>query len=136
VLNKDTKKFTSLIKQKPENIMPLEYYDYLSVFQEKKKPIQPPHRHQDYQIPLMDNQIPPFEPLHALDENQLQTLKEYIDSSSAKGWIRSSTSLVAALIHFLRKKDGGLHLCMDYQGLNDITIKDQTPLPLIGQALD
>jgi hypothetical protein len=85
VLNKDTKKFTSLIKQKPENIMPSEYHNYLLVFQEKKKPIQPPHRHQDHQIPLMDNCIPPFEPLHTLDENRLQTLKEYIDSSLAKG---------------------------------------------------
>jgi hypothetical protein len=85
VLNKDTEKFTSPIKQKPENIMPLEYHDYLSVFQEKKKPVQPPHRHQDHRIPLMDNWIPPFEPLRALDENRLQALKEYIDSSLAKG---------------------------------------------------
>jgi hypothetical protein len=61
VLNKDTEKFTSPIKQKPEDIMPLEYHDYLSVFQEKEKPIQPPHRHQHHRIPLMDNRIPPFE---------------------------------------------------------------------------
>jgi hypothetical protein len=55
VLNKDTEKFISPIKQKPENIMPSEYHDYLSVFQQKKKPVQPPHRHQDYWIPLMYN---------------------------------------------------------------------------------
>jgi hypothetical protein len=114
VLNKDTEKFTSPIKQKPENIVPSEYHDYLSVFQQKKKPIQLPHQHQDHQIPLMDNRILPFEPLHALDENRLQTLKEYIDSSLAKGWIRSSTSPAGAPIHFVKKKDGGLHLCMDY----------------------
>jgi hypothetical protein len=69
VLNKDTEEFTSPIKQKPEDIVPLEYHDYLSVFQEKEKPVQPPHRHQDHRIPLMDNRIPPFEPLRALDEN-------------------------------------------------------------------
>jgi hypothetical protein len=84
----------------------------------------------------MDNRIPPCEPLHAPDENRLQTLKEYIDSSLAKGWIRSSTSPAGALIHFVKKKDGGLHLCMDYRGLNAITVKDRTPLPLIGEALD
>jgi hypothetical protein len=136
VLNKDTEKFTSPIKQKPENIVPLEYSDYLSVFQEKKKPVQPPHRYQDHQIPLMDNRIPPFEPLRALDENRLQALKEYIDSSLAKGWIRSSTSTVGAPIHFVKKKDGGLRLCVDYRGLNAITVKDRTPLPLISEALD
>jgi hypothetical protein len=136
VLNKDTEKLTSPIKQKPETIMPLEYHDYLSVFQERKKPVQPPHQHQDHRIPLMDKQILPFEPLHALDETRLQTLKEYIDSSLAKRWIRSSTSPAGAPIHFVKKKDGGLCLCVDYRGLNAITVKDRTPLPLIGEALD
>jgi hypothetical protein len=51
-------------------------------------------------------------------------MKEYIDSSIKKGWICSSTSLAGAPIHFIKKKDGGLHLCIDYQGLNAITIKD------------
>jgi hypothetical protein len=74
--------------------------------------------------------------LRALDENRLQALKEYIDSSLAKGWIRSSTSPAGALIHFVKKKDGGLHLCIDYWGLNAITMKDRTPLPLISEALD
>jgi hypothetical protein len=74
--------------------------------------------------------------LRALDENRLQALKEYIESSLAKGWIRSSTSPAGAPIHFVKKKDGGLRLCMDYWGLNAITIKDRTPLPLIGEALD
>jgi hypothetical protein len=39
-------------------------------------------------------------------------------------------------IHFVKKKDGGLWLCVDYWGLNPIAIKDQTPLPLIGKALN
>jgi len=41
-----------------------------------------------------------------------------------------------ALIHFVKKKDGGLRLCVDYRQLNEITIKDRTPLPLIGESLD
>jgi hypothetical protein len=44
--------------------------------------------------------------------------------------------LAGVPIHFVKKKDGGLWLCVDYRGLNTITIKDQTPLPLIGEALD
>jgi hypothetical protein len=85
---------------------------------------------------LIDNQVPPFEPLRALDETRLQTLQEYLDSSVKKGWIRSSTSPAGALIHFVKKNNGGLRLCVDYRGLNAITVKDRTPLPLIGKALD
>jgi hypothetical protein len=45
-------------------------------------------------------------------------------------------SLAGAPIHFVKKKDSTLHLCVNYWWLNKITIKDRTPLLLIGEALD
>jgi len=36
----------------------------------------------------------------------------------------------------MKKKDGSLHLCVDFRGLNKITKKDQYPLPLISNLLD
>jgi len=39
-------------------------------------------------------------------------------------------------IHFVKKKDGGLRLCVDYRQFNEITVEDWTPLPLIGESLD
>ncbi|SYW86803.1 uncharacterized protein UHO2_05427 [Ustilago hordei] len=36
---------------------------------------------------------------------------------------------------FIPKKDGGLRLCVDYQGLNEITVKNRAPLPLIEEQL-
>jgi len=39
-------------------------------------------------------------------------------------------------IHFVKKKDRGLCLSVDCQQLNEITIKDWTPLLLIGESLD
>jgi hypothetical protein len=129
------KKVTPRIEQNTNNIVPKEYHNYLSVFQGKQTLTQPPYCHHNHRIPLIDNQIPPVKPLQALDKTRLQTLKEYIDSSIKKGWIHSSTSPAGALIHFIKKKNGGLHLCVDYQGLNAITIKDRTPLPLMSESL-
>jgi len=37
---------------------------------------------------------------------------------------------------FVKKKDGKLRLCGDYQALNEVTKKDRHLLPLISQALD
>jgi hypothetical protein len=136
VPHKDTEKDTASTKQDPRKIVPQEYHGYLSVFKEKREPVQPPHRHHDHGIPLIDHEVPPFEPLRALDETRLQVLREYLDSSVKRGWIRCSTSPVGAPIHFVKKKDGGLRLCVDYRGLNAITVKDRTPLPLIAEALD
>ncbi|KAJ1589662.1 hypothetical protein NDA15_007645 [Ustilago hordei] len=36
---------------------------------------------------------------------------------------------------FIPKKDGGLRLCVDYRGLNEITVKNRAPLPLIKEQL-
>ena len=53
-----------------------------------------------------------------------------------KGWIVPSTSPTGVPILFALKKDGGLQLCVDYRGLNKITIKNCYPLPLVSEIMD
>jgi len=38
---------------------------------------------------------------------------------------------MAALVFFIKKKDGSLWLVQDYQALNSMTVKNKYPLPLI-----
>ncbi|EGE08377.1 hypothetical protein TEQG_08797 [Trichophyton equinum CBS 127.97] len=66
----------------------------------------------------------------------LGALREYLEKVISKGWIRPSKSLAGAPILFVPKKDGGLRMCVDYRGLNQITIKNRYPLPLISELLD
>jgi len=66
----------------------------------------------------------------------MKALREYLEINEKRGWIRAFTSLAGAPIPFVKKKDGGLNLCVDYRQLNEITIKDWTQLPLIGESLD
>ena len=63
-------------------------------------------------------------------------MRTYLDGALAKGWIRRSTSPAGAPVLFSPKKDGSLRLCVDYRGLNKITIKNRCPLPLISETLD
>jgi hypothetical protein len=48
-----------------------------------------------------------------------------------RGYIRLSKSPYGALVLFVGKKDRKLRMCIDYQALNKITIKNNYPLPRI-----
>ena len=52
------------------------------------------------------------------------------------GVIRPSTSDWASAPVLIRKKDGSVRWCLDFRALNDKTIKDCFPLPIIEDCLD
>ena len=53
-----------------------------------------------------------------------------------RGWIRQSKFPTGAPILFVKKKDRILRLCVDYRGLNKVTVKNRHPLPLITESLE
>ncbi|SOV09219.1 uncharacterized protein UDID_18292 [Ustilago sp. UG-2017a] len=118
------------------DIIPQEYHQYLDVFSRVKADKLPPHRTYDHQIPLEEGKSPPFRPIYSLSEHELKTLREYLEENLAKGFISPSNSPAASPILFVKKKDGSLRLCVDYRGLNRITIRNRYPLPLIDELLD
>ena len=67
---------------------------------------------------------------------ELKTLKIYIETILANGFIWSFKSLAKAYILFNKKQNKSLHFYMDYCGLNNLTIKNKYLLLLIGESLD
>ncbi len=67
---------------------------------------------------------------------ELETLKTYIKTHLKTRFSQLSKSPKSAPILFDKKPDSSLRLSVDYQGLNNLTIKNQYPLPLIGKSLD
>lgn len=63
-------------------------------------------------------------------------MEQYIQESLTAGIIRPSSSPVAAGFFFVGKKDGSLQPCIDYRGLNEITVKNKYPLPLINSVFE
>ena len=90
----------------------------------------------EYAIKLEEGKQPPFGSIYSLGPVELKMLKTYIETNLANSFIRLSKSPAGAPIFFDRKPNGSLCFCMDYWGLNNITIKNQYPLPLIGELLD
>lgn len=58
----------------------------------------------------------------------------YISESLSSGLIRPSSSPVSAGFFFVGKKDGSLRPYIDYRRLNEITVKNRYPLPLMDSA--
>jgi hypothetical protein len=67
--------------------------------------------------------------------SELDTLSKYIEENLKSGFICKSTSPVGSLILFV-KKDGSLHLCVDYRAHNSVTMKNKYTLPLVTDTLD
>jgi hypothetical protein len=116
--------------------IPEEYQEYQDVFEPPKDGVLPEHGPFDHEIRIKEGKEPTFRPIYQLSPLEMKTLKEYIDENLRKGYIRKSTSSAGYPIIFVPKKGGELRLCVDYRHLNEITIKDRHPLPLIQEMQD
>ena len=127
----------ALIFDEAPTKIPAEYSDYSNVFSVENVAELPENTGiNEHAIKLEDGKQPPFDPIYSLGPVELETLKTYIKTNLANSFIRPSKSPAGAPILFDRKPDGSLRLCVDYRGLNNITIKNRYPLPLIGESLD
>ena len=89
----------------------------------------------EHAIKLEEDNQPLYRPIYSLGLRELKTLKTYIKANLANGFIQPSKFHTNALILFVYKPNGSLRLCVDYQSLNNLTIKNWYPLPLIGRRL-
>ena len=67
---------------------------------------------------------------------ELKELKTQLQELLDKGFIRPSHSPWGAPVLFVKKADGSLRLCIDYRGLNQVTIKNRYPFPRIDDLFD
>ncbi|KAI2650240.1 Transposon Tf2-6 polyprotein [Labeo rohita] len=116
--------------------VPSEYADLIEVFSKTRAAALPPHRPYDCTIELLSGTCPPRGRLYSLSIPEQAAMDKYIKEALENGFIHPSTSPAGAGFFFVEKKDGGLRPCIDYRGLNRITIKNRYPLPLMSTAFE
>ncbi len=85
---------------------------------------------------LFPGTSPPKGHLYSLSRPEREAMERYIHDSLVAGIIRPSSSPAGVGFFFVEKKDGSLRPCIDYRGLNDITVKNRYPLPLMSSAFE
>ncbi|RKK36831.1 Transposon Tf2-6 polyprotein, partial [Fusarium oxysporum f. sp. cepae] len=139
-LDQDIKQMKQIAaKESDERLknIPPEYRIYEKLFQEELDTKLPQHTDYDIEIVLKDGKNPKFFPIYNLSQDELGTLREWINDMLRKGYIRPSKSSAGYAVMFVPKPNSNkLRLVVDYRQLNEITEKDRTPLPLITELKD
>ena len=113
------------------------YLNFLDIFlEEKALMLLKITELNQYVIKLQKSQQPPYRLIYSLVLLELETLKIFIKTNFANGFIWSLKSPVGIPILFIRKLNGNCHLCVNYQGFNNLTIKNWYPLLLISKSLN
>jgi hypothetical protein len=121
----------------PISLVPPKFRKFSPIMTQEAADKLPEHASYDHAIDIKEGEKPPWGPVYPLNEKELATLREYLVTMIKTGKIRRSKSPAGAPILFVPKPHGrGLRLCVDYRGINKITIANRYPLPLMNELQD
>jgi len=106
------------------------------VFRKKQSERMPTRKVWDYVIDVKERFVPRKGKVYLLLREEREEVREFIKEQLRKGYIWPSKSLQTAPVFFVRKKDGKKRMVQDYRYLNEWTIKNNYPLPLISDVLE
>ena len=89
-----------------------------------------------HDIPLHPDLASQFREIFCLLQMKLQELWKQLSMLLRDEKVSPSISPYEAFVLFAKKKDGGLHMYIDYWALNFQTIKNQYTLPCINDLLN
>jgi hypothetical protein len=119
-----------------EQLVPVEYHEYLDIFSKEKAHHFPESRPWDPKIKIKEGFKPKSFKNYNLTPAEQIELDKFLKENLKKGYIRPSQSPMASPFFFVLKKNGKLRPCQDYRYLNDWTVKNSYPLPLILKIMD
>jgi hypothetical protein len=108
-------------------------HSFDSVFQEPSG--LPPSRECDHRIHLKPNTEPVVVHPYRYPQMQKNELEEQCIKMLNQGIIRHNTSPFSAPVLLVNKHDGTWRFCVDYRALNEVTIKDKFPIPVVDELL-
>jgi len=106
------------------------------VFGKRELERMPVQKAWDHAIELKEGFVPKKGKVYSLSREEREEVQVFIEDQLRKGYIRPSKSPQTSPVHFVAKKDGKQRMVQDYHHINQWTIKNGYPLPLIADTLD
>ena len=95
-----------------------------------------PDREVTFEIEVLPGTAPISKAPYRMAPAELKELQTQLQELLEKGFIRPSHSPWGAPVLFVKKQDGSTRMCVDYQELNKVTIRNKYPLPRIDDLFD
>ena len=90
----------------------------------------------DHAIDIKKEFVPRKGKVYLLSREEREEVRKFIQEQLRKGYIRPSKLPQMAPVFFVGKKDGKKRMVQDYRYLNEWTIKNNYPLPLISDVVE
>ncbi|VDC06330.1 unnamed protein product, partial [Peniophora sp. CBMAI 1063] len=116
--------------------VPSLYHDFRDLFDKEHFDKLSPQTEWSHVIELIQGARPVDCKVYPLTLAEQDELRKFIEENLTSGRIRPSKSPMASPFFFIKKKDGSLRPVQDYRKLNEMTVKNCYPLPLIQELLD
>ncbi|SJK96774.1 uncharacterized protein ARMOST_00020 [Armillaria ostoyae] len=120
-----------------EEMVPPDYRSFHDLFSKENFDELPERKPWDHAIELVPNAKSTLDcKVYPLNRNEQEQLDKFLDENLDSGRITESKSPFASPFFFVKKKDSSLRPVQDYRKLNEMTIKNRYPLPLISELID
>ena len=112
------------------------YFKFSNVFEKKNSNKLFKHDFDNYVIKILSKKVFSMNFIYNFSKTELEMLRKYIKKNLKKKFIKFFKFSTKSFILFVKKSNDDLHLCVNYQNLNVITIKNRYFFLFINESFD
>ena len=132
----DEEEEVARLEEEVKGLVPRRFHQWIKVFGRKQSERMPTRKMWDYTIEVKEGFVPRKGKVYLLLRDKREEVREFIKEQLRNGYICPSKLPQTAPVFFVGKKDRKKRMVQDYRYLNEWTIKNNYPLPLISDILE